>query len=265
MCGIVGAVSSRNVTPVLLEGLKRLEYRGYDSAGVALVQTGQLQREREVGRVAELEARLATRPVIGRLGIAHTRWATHGKPTRYNAHPHLSNASVAVVHNGIIENHAEQRAFLQGQGYVFHSETDTEVIGHLFHFFYEQTEAKDAAERLLEALRATLARLHGAYALGIVHIEHPDVLLCARMGSPLVIGRGSDEQFIASDPLALLQVTDRFIYLEEGDYGLIGQESLGLYCLAGDGTTPHRVERPLIRFEHGDQVADKGEYRHFML
>lgn len=265
MCGIVGAVSSRNVTPVLLEGLKRLEYRGYDSAGVALVQTGQLQREREVGRVAELEARLATRPVIGRLGIAHTRWATHGKPTRYNAHPHLSNASVAVVHNGIIENHAEQRAFLQGQGYVFHSETDTEVIGHLFHFFYEQTEAKDAAERLLEALRATLARLHGAYALGIVHIEHPDVLLCARMGSPLVIGRGIDEQFIASDPLALLQVTDRFIYLEEGDYGLIGQESLGLYCLAGDGTTPHRVERPLIRFENGDQVAEKGEYRHFML
>ncbi|MFY0992607.1 glutamine--fructose-6-phosphate transaminase (isomerizing) [Halomonas sp. C05BenzN] len=291
MCGIVGAASLRNVTPILLEGLKRLEYRGYDSAGIAVALAGQLQRERETGKVAELEAKLARREVKGQLGIAHTRWATHGKPSRYNAHPHMSNASVAVVHNGIIENHESLRSSLQQQGYTFHSETDTEVIAHLFDHHYRQAEAPDAEQRLLSAFRTTLSFLHGAYALGIIHIEHPESLLCARMGSPLVIGEGSEEHFIASDPLALLQVTDRFIYLEEGDHALVTRDACRIYEALGSdpraeqarqsmpmtttgqpaGSDPKavlewsEVQRPVVRYEHGDQVADKGEYRHFML
>ncbi|MBB3192218.1 glutamine--fructose-6-phosphate transaminase (isomerizing) [Halomonas cerina] len=272
MCGIVGAASLRNVTPILLEGLKRLEYRGYDSAGLAVAQAGQLQRERESGKVAELEAKLAKREVKGQLGIAHTRWATHGKPSRYNAHPHMSNASVAVVHNGIIENHESLRSWLQQQGYTFHSETDTEVIAHLFHHHYQRTEASHAEQRLLSAFRSTLSALHGAYALGIIHIEHPHSLLCARMGSPLVIGVGSEEHFIASDPLALLQVTDRFIYLEEGDHALLTAHDWQIFATqAGEGVPGPSalVPRPCVRdehrYEHGDQVAEKGDYRHFML
>lgn len=290
MCGIVGAASLRNVTPILLEGLKRLEYRGYDSAGLALLSEGQIQRERELGKVAALESLLEQRVLKGNLGIAHTRWATHGKPSKLNAHPHLSSASVAVVHNGIIENHEPLRRELQEKGYRFHSETDTEVVAHLFDYCYQLASGQTPPGRLLRAFRQTLKRLRGAYALGILHIDHPDILLCARMGSPLVVGCGSDEQFIASDPLALLQVTDRFIYLEEGDYGLLTRTSIDLYSLATEvvdpkadqardavpmataaqpaGSVPggHRaVQRPVIRYEHGDQVAEKGDYRHFML
>ncbi|MDZ7852551.1 MAG: glutamine--fructose-6-phosphate transaminase (isomerizing) [Halomonas sp.] len=288
MCGIVGGIAQRDITPILLEGLKRLEYRGYDSAGMAVVRTGELQRERAQGKVAELEAALTRRRLNGRLGIAHTRWATHGKPSRENAHPHLSSASVAVVHNGIIENFESLKARLEGQGYRFHSETDTEVIAHLFDSHYRaQTEprhAQEARDSLLAAFRATLAELHGAYALGIIHREHPEQLLCARMGSPLVIGVGSGEHFIASDPLALLQVTDRFIYLEEGDHALLTAASCDVYRAASDTpvddvTDPHEPEeagvlpassfplqaREAVRFEHGDQAASKGDYRHFML
>ncbi|WFM69806.1 glutamine--fructose-6-phosphate transaminase (isomerizing) [Halomonas sp. CKK8] len=268
MCGIVGAASLRNVTPILLEGLNRLEYRGYDSAGIAVLREGQLQREREVGKVAALESLLEQRAVKGQLGIAHTRWATHGKPSTLNAHPHLSNASVAVVHNGIIENHEPLRRELEAQGYRFHSDTDTEVVAHLFHYYYATTthqqdslnEAAEPAQRLMAAFRATLGRLHGAYALGVLHIEHPDSLLCARMGSPLVVGEGSEEHFIASDPLALLQVTDRFIYLEEGDHALVSRDACRIFDTAGA-----QVDRPIVRFEHGDQIAEKGDYRHFML
>jgi glutamine---fructose-6-phosphate transaminase (isomerizing) len=266
MCGIVGAASLRNVTPILLEGLKRLEYRGYDSAGLAMLSEGQLQREREVGKVAALESLLEQRVLKGNLGIAHTRWATHGKPSKLNAHPHLSSASVAVVHNGIIENHEPLRRELQEQGYRFHSETDTEVVAHLFDHCYRQASGETPPARLLRAFRQTLMRLHGAYALGIIHIDHPDSLLCARMGSPLVIGEGSEEHFIASDPLALLQVTDRFVYLEEGDYGILTRDAVDLYALAGpDPTESKPVTRPIVRYEHGDQIAEKGDYRHFML
>jgi glutamine---fructose-6-phosphate transaminase (isomerizing) len=266
MCGIVGAASLRNVTPILLEGLKRLEYRGYDSAGLAMLSEGQLQREREVGKVAALESLLEQRVLKGNLGIAHTRWATHGKPSKLNAHPHLSSASVAVVHNGIIENHEPLRRELQEQGYRFHSETDTEVVAHLFDHCYRQASGEAPPARLLRAFRQTLLRLHGAYALGIIHIDHPDSLLCARMGSPLVVGEGSEEHFIASDPLALLQVTDRFIYLEEGDYGILTRNAVDLYELEGpDPTESEPITRPIVRYEHGDQVAEKGDYRHFML
>ncbi|WP_445005974.1 glutamine--fructose-6-phosphate transaminase (isomerizing) [Halomonas mongoliensis] len=266
MCGIVGAASLRNVTPILLEGLKRLEYRGYDSSGLALLSDGQLQREREIGRVAALESLLDKRALKGNLGIAHTRWATHGKPSKLNAHPHLSSASVAVVHNGIIENHEPLRRELKEMGYRFHSETDTEVIAHLFDHSYRQASGEASSARLLKAFRHTLMRLNGAYALGIIHIEHPDRLLCARMGSPLVIGEGSEEHFIASDPLALLQVTDSFIYLEEGDYGILTRDAVDLYEMEGpDPTESEPVTRPIVRYEHGDQVAEKGDYRHFML
>lgn len=307
MCGIVGAIARRNITPILLEGLKRLEYRGYDSAGMAVVRDSELQRERESGKVAGLEAALADRNLSGQLGIAHTRWATHGKPSRHNAHPHLSTASVAVVHNGIIENFELLKQRLQEQGYCFHSETDTEVIAHLFDANYRQ-QPRDDASRLLAAFRATLAELDGAYALGIVHRDYPQELLCARMGSPLVIGVGSGEHFIASDPLALLQVTDRFIYLEEGDHAHLTadtcemfSETLGdagrskpVYDAGRLGSVPSArsnlstqpvsspvqpagsdpksssgcwspVRRPVQRFEHGDQAASKGDYRHFML
>ncbi|RHW20201.1 glutamine--fructose-6-phosphate transaminase (isomerizing) [Pseudomonas jilinensis] len=254
MCGIVGAVALRNVTPILLEGLHRLEYRGYDSAGLALLnRQGGLQRVRAMGKVAELEKALATSPAKGHLGIAHTRWATHGKPAEHNAHPHLSER-LAVVHNGIIENHASLRRKLTELGYSFNSDTDTEVIAHLLAHHYQHKQD------LLSAFRATLNELHGAYALGVIHQDEPDNLYCARMGSPLVIGVGSEEQFIASDPLALLQVTDQFIYLEEGDHARL--------TLAGHevwSSNNQVLSYPVKRYEHAAHSLDKGEYRHFML
>ncbi|MFZ2290335.1 MAG: glutamine--fructose-6-phosphate transaminase (isomerizing) [Halopseudomonas yangmingensis] len=254
MCGIVGAIAQRNVTPILLEGLRRLEYRGYDSAGLAVLDAeGHLQRARAMGKVIELENLLDAEPLQGHIGIAHTRWATHGKPAERNAHPHQSG-SIAVVHNGIIENHAPLRQRLQSLGYQFSSDTDTEVIAHLLHHHLQQ------GQDILQALRATLAELHGAYALGIIHEAEPDTLYCARMGSPLVIGEGSEEHYLASDPLAMLQVTDRFRYLEEGDYARMGIN----HCQIWD--RQHQpADRPVQRYEHAAHSLDKGEYRHYML
>ena len=254
MCGIVGATAQRDITPILLEGLQRLEYRGYDSAGVAVVDSaGAIQRIRAVGKVVELENALQAKPVSGHLGIAHTRWATHGKPAEHNAHPHLSNG-LAIVHNGIIENHAPLRKQLQDLGYSFTSETDTEVVAHLLaHHFAETGD-------MLSAFRSTLGEIHGAYALAVIHDSEPGTLYCSRMGSPLVIGEGSGEHYLASDPLALLQVTDRFRYLEEGDYARITLTNCEIWDRAGNS-----ADRPVVRYEHAAHSLDKGEYRHFML
>lgn len=254
MCGIVGATAQRDITPILLEGLRRLEYRGYDSAGVAIIDSaGAIQRVRAVGKVVELENALQATPVSGHLGIAHTRWATHGKPAEHNAHPHLSNG-LAIVHNGIIENHAPLRKKLQDLGYSFTSETDTEVVAHLLaHHFAETGD-------MLNAFRNTLGEIHGAYALAVVHESEPGTLYCSRMGSPLVIGEGSGEHYLASDPLALLQVTDRFRYLEEGDYARVTLDTCDIWDHAGN-----TADRPVVRYEHAAHSLDKGEYRHFML
>ena len=255
MCGIVGAVAERNVTAILLEGLKRLEYRGYDSAGVALFNNaGVLERRRRVGKVNELERALAGEPVTGRLGIAHTRWATHGAPLERNAHPHFSNEQLAVVHNGIIENHEPLRERLKGLGYVFTSDTDTEVIVHLLHHKLQDTPD------LAAALKATVKELHGAYGLAVISAQQPDRLIAARSGSPLVVGLGLGENFLASDQLALRQVTDRFMYLEEGDIAEIRRDSVQIWDASG---LP--VEREIVQYHEGAEAADKGEYRHFML
>lgn len=254
MCGIVGAIAQRNITPILLEGLRRLEYRGYDSAGVAVMSaTEQIQRVRAAGKVAELEEALKNAPATGTLGIAHTRWATHGKPAEHNAHPHVSD-KLAIVHNGIIENHAVLRSRLSDMGYVFTSETDTEVVAHLIAAHYRQSGS------VLTAFRAALKELHGAYALALVHEDEPDTLYCARMGSPLVIGVGCEEHYLASDPLALLQVTDRFRYLEEGDHAQLTCDGCSIW-----DARDQIVERPVQQYEHAALSMDKGEYRHYML
>ena len=254
MCGIVGAVAERNVTAILLEGLKRLEYRGYDSAGVAVFSNaGKLERMRRPGKVSELEQALAGEPLAGRLGIAHTRWATHGAPCERNAHPHFSG-DIAVVHNGIIENHEVLREQLKGQGYVFTSDTDTEVIAHLLNH-----KLKDHSD-LTTALKATVKELHGAYGLAVISASQPDRLVAARSGSPLVIGLGLGENFLASDQLALRQVTDRFMYLEEGDIADIRRESVAIWDVDGNS-----VEREAVQYRDGAEAADKGEFRHFML
>ena len=254
MCGIVGAVAQRNITPILIEGLRRLEYRGYDSAGVAVLADGNgIKRVRAVGKVIELENALANSPANGHLGIAHTRWATHGKPAEHNAHPHISGKLV-VVHNGIIENHAPLRKRLIDLGYQFTSETDTEVVAHLIAHYFQQNHD------LLEAFRTALGELHGAYALALIHEDQPQTLYCARMGSPLVIGEGSEEHYIASDPLALLQVTDRFRYLEEGDHARLSMTR----CEIWDSRN-NPVDRPVKRYEHAAHSLEKGEYRHYML
>ncbi len=255
MCGIVGAIAERNITAILLEGLKRLEYRGYDSAGVAVLSNaGLLERRRSTGKVAELEASLSVQPLMGKLGIAHTRWATHGAPTENNAHPHFSGHDVAVVHNGIIENHEALREQLQALGYVFSSETDTEVIAHLLHHTLQTTPD------LAEALKLTVKQLHGAYGLAAICLAQPDRLVAARSGSPLVIGLGLGENFLASDQLALRQVTDRFMYLEEGDIAEIRRDSVHIWNSAGES-----VQRETVQYHEGAEAADKGEYRHFML
>ena len=254
MCGIVGAVAERNITPILIEGLKRLEYRGYDSAGVAVfTNAGKLERMRRPGKVSELEQALNGEPLVGRLGIAHTRWATHGAPCERNAHPHFSG-DLAVVHNGIIENHEVLREQLKGQGYVFTSDTDTEVIAHLLNH-----KLKDLGD-LTVALKATVKELHGAYGLAVVSASQPDRVVAARSGSPLVIGLGLGENFLASDQLALRQVTDRFMYLEEGDIADIRRESVQIWDVNGQS-----VEREAVQYRDGAEAADKGEFRHFML
>ncbi|WP_028241475.1 glutamine--fructose-6-phosphate transaminase (isomerizing) [Stutzerimonas azotifigens] len=255
MCGIVGAVAERNITAILLEGLKRLEYRGYDSAGLAVLDAaGQLQRLRRSGKVAELEQALRETELGGRLGIAHTRWATHGAPCERNAHPHLSGNELAVVHNGIIENHEALRRRLQAEGYEFTSDTDTEVIVHLLR------QKLDALGDLAAALQAAVKELHGAYGLAVISTRQPDRILAARSGSPLVIGLGLGENFLASDQLALRQVTDRFLYLEEGDIAEIRRDAVRIWDVTG---VP--VQREPVQYHEGAEAADKGEFRHFML
>lgn len=252
MCGIVGGVAERCVTDILIEGLKRLEYRGYDSAGLALLNNQQILRERRVGKVANLAEAVSEQHLTGHVGIAHTRWATHGKPTENNAHPHVSG-DVAVVHNGIIENYQELKEELQALGYIFTSQTDTEVVAHLVHDALKQTDS------LLEAVQNIVPRLKGAYALGIIHTEHPDELITVREGSPLVIGVGIGENFISSDQLALLPVTNRFVYLEEGDIARLTRTSIEVFV------NGELVERPVKELDATISNASKGEYKHYML
>jgi len=254
MCGIVGAIAQRNVTPILLEGLRRLEYRGYDSAGVVILGAQGLQRVRTVGKVEMLTQALEAHPLEGPLGLAHTRWATHGAPSERNAHPHIAADRVAVVHNGIIENHAELRAELLARGDPIESDTDTELIAHLIH------HALDDSADLLTAVRACLARLRGAYAIAVIDRAAPDRLVVARSGSPLVIGVGIGEHFVASDSAALLPVTQQFRYLEEGDVAEIWRTGVRVLDRSGQA-----VERPLLRSRLADETLDRGAYRHFML
>ncbi|MFN3881732.1 MAG: glutamine--fructose-6-phosphate transaminase (isomerizing) [Nitrincola lacisaponensis] len=254
MCGIVGAVATRPVAEILLEGLRRLEYRGYDSAGMALCDQGEIKRLRRAGKVQALADLLAEQPQTGTTGIAHTRWATHGKPTEANAHPHMSGARLAVVHNGIIENYEPLREMLKTEGYRFDSDTDTEVVAHLL------DHTLKSGVSLTDALRQSVARLEGAFALGVVHADFPEQLLAARKGSPLVVGVGIGENFIASDQLALLPVTDRFMFLEEGDIACLTLNQIQIFDRQGS-----LVQRPVTQFEHGQAAADKGHFKHFML
>jgi len=255
MCGIVGAIAERNVVPILMEGLRRLEYRGYDSAGIAIRNhAARLQRIRSVGKVAGLQHMLDEATVDGPLGIAHTRWATHGMPAERNAHPHMSGENVAIVHNGIIENHVELRADLEQQGYVFSSDTDTEVIAHLLAGLL--AEGQD----IRDATRNAIGRLVGAYALAAINPDDPDRMVVARAGSPLVIGIGEGEHFIASDVFALLPVTQRFVFLEEGDLAEIRRDGISVFD--GDGRP---VEREVRTSELSASNAEKGPYRHYML
>ncbi|OOG27867.1 glutamine--fructose-6-phosphate transaminase (isomerizing) [Thioalkalivibrio denitrificans] len=255
MCGIVGAIAERNIVPVLMEGLRRLEYRGYDSAGIAVREDdGHIERIRSVGKVSELQARLDTQPLNGSLGIAHTRWATHGIPAERNAHPHMSGERVAIVHNGIIENYAELRAELSAAGYPFSSETDTEVIAHLL------AQCLDETGELLAAVKLAVKKMVGAYALAVASPDEPDRIIVARLGSPLVIGVGVGENFIASDVFALLPVTQRFAFLEEGDIAEIRRDSVRVFDTDGNA-----AERPLRESTLSAATAEKGPYRHYML
>jgi glutamine---fructose-6-phosphate transaminase (isomerizing) len=255
MCGIVGAVAQRDVSPILLEGLKRLEYRGYDSAGLAVVNPDKhLQRIRVQGKVNELKREHQASPLVGGTGIAHTRWATHGKPNLNNAHPHICRDQVALVHNGIIENHEKLRAQLSASGYEFSSETDTEVVVNSIY------QALQTTPDLLEAVFATIKQLEGAYALGVINSTEPERLVAARKGSPLVIGVGIGEYFIASDVFALLPVTQQFIFLEEGDVVDIKRDKLVIY-----DENQQVVERQINISELNADVADKAGYRHYML
>lgn len=255
MCGIIAAAARREVSEILLEGLRRLEYRGYDSAGMALIDNERrLQLHKYQGKVAALEQAQSLNPILGCTGIAHTRWATHGQPSAANAHPHISRQRLAVVHNGIIENHALLREELCAAGYEFVSATDTEVIAHLLHHHLDQ------GHDLLAALRASVARLEGAYALAAIDIKHPDQVLAARSGSPLVVGVGIGEHFLASDTLALRQVTDRFIYLNEGDVVVCSPAGLAFYDARGEP-----VQREMKRVSADVEDADLGDYGHYML
>ncbi|MDD5753862.1 MAG: glutamine--fructose-6-phosphate transaminase (isomerizing), partial [Methylococcales bacterium] len=254
MCGIVAGIAQRNVIPILLEGLKRLEYRGYDSAGLAVLHKQTIVRQRAVGKVSELELLLRENPTSGNIGIAHTRWATHGKPSKENAHPHISCDTVAVVHNGIIENHEQLRAEQCQNHYEFTSETDTEVIVH------EIYHALKTSSNLLQAVKTTLPKLEGAYALAIISSDEPDTLIACRKGSPLVIGIGIGEYFVASDVAALLPVTQRFIFLEDGDTAAIKIDSLTIY----DGQN-NVVQRATKESRLKVDAVEKGEYRHFMM
>lgn len=255
MCGIIGAIAKREVVPILMEGLKRLEYRGYDSAGLAVLDyaSHELNSQRVTGKVQQLEAKLKNTPFASTIGIAHTRWATHGKPSDKNAHPHISRNTIAVVHNGIIENYLALRRQLEPQGYQFLSETDTEVIAHQIHFFLQQNND------LNSAVRATLPLLKGAYAIAVMSSSAPDCLIAARLGSPLVIGIGVGEHFIASDAAALVPVTQRIIYLEDGDIATLQRDHLQITDISGNWVTRgEQISRLAI------DTMERGEHRHFM-
>ena len=254
MCGIVGGVAQRNIVPILIEGLKRLEYRGYDSAGLAVVNHQTIYRKRELGKVKGLEDLINLEPVSGTVGIAHTRWATHGKPSTENAHPHMSKDTIAVVHNGIIENHENLRSELKADDFVFTSETDTEVIVHQIAKMMETTGD------LLLAIKQTVQTLEGAYSLGIISSENPNTLVACRKGSPLVIGVGIGEFFIASDVAALLPVTQQFIFLADGDIASISIDELVIY-----DENDQIVNRPIKETQLTADSVNKGQYRHYML
>ena len=251
MCGIVGAIAQRNVVPILLQGLQRLEYRGYDSAGLVVVNNNSLERVVSTGRVAELTEKSAH--TSGLLGIAHTRWATHGVPSERNAHPHISSNRIAVVHNGIIENYEALRTYLTAAGYEFSSDTDTEVIAHLVHSHYARGNS------LLAATQASLAELVGAYAIGVIASDNPDQIICARRGSPLLLGVGIEENFIASDVSALLQVTREVVYLEEGDVVELEWHGYRIYDVNG-----RLAERPVQTSELSNESVELGLYCHYM-
>lgn len=253
MCGIVGAVAQRDVAEILINGLHRLEYRGYDSAGVAVInKQNELQRIRCLGKVKALDEAVSEKPLIGGTGIAHTRWATHGEPSETNAHPH-SSGTFAVVHNGIIENHEELRKLLKSRGYVFLSQTDTEVIAHLVEWEMRSTDS------LLEAVQKSVKQLTGAYGMVVMDSRHPEHLVSARSGSPLVIGLGIGENFLASDQLALLSVTRRFIFLEEGDIAEITRRTVDIYDTHGN-----KAKREIHESNLENDAAEKGKFRHFM-
>jgi glucosamine--fructose-6-phosphate aminotransferase (isomerizing) len=255
MCGIVGAISERNIAPILIEGLKRLEYRGYDSAGMVLMNSGEdFNRIRALGKVAELEMEYHKSGLAGVCGIAHTRWATHGKPSVANAHPHVSTDQVALVHNGIIENYLELRRQLTAEGYTFLTETDTEVIAHLVGKYLS------ACSDLLKAVQTAVLELEGAYALGVVAKSEPAKIIACRKGSPLVLGLGFEENFLASDVYALLPVTQRFVFLKEDDIAVIEREQIKIFD--GAGNTVRREER---RSELSSDATNKGQYKHYML
>ncbi len=283
MCGIVGGVAERNIVPILLEGLRRLEYRGYDSSGIALLDPdNQIQRLRSIGKIKNLDEKIQSRsePFSGNIGIAHTRWATHGIPSEHNAHPHICNNRVAVVHNGIIENYAELKIQQLAQGYRFTSETDTEVVAHAIHKALSdmqdaeveestadntqvsrerRSSARHDQDRLVRAVQLTVKQFKGAYALGVIAIDDPDTLVVARKGSPLVIGIGIGEHFIASDVSALLPVTQDFIFLEEGDVAKIQRNHLEIYNQAGE-----RIEREVKQSNLSANAVELGEHRHYM-
>jgi len=254
MCGIVGGVAERNVVPILMEGLRRLEYRGYDSAGIAIRREDGIRRHRALGKVAELQAKLDSDPLEGGTGIAHTRWATHGVPSEANAHPHVSDPEIAIVHNGIIENHEALRADLQDKGYAFTSETDTEVIAHRIHLHLQDSEG------LEEAVRKTVAELEGAYALVVMSRDEPGKLVLAREGCPVVIGAGIGENFVASDVAALLPVTRKFMFLEEGDIAVVTRD--GVVITDGNGKL---VKRKVTESELTADAVERGQFRHYML
>ncbi len=256
MCGIVGAIAERNITDILVEGLKRLEYRGYDSAGVAVLEkNGTIRACKRVGKVVNVQEGLREDPIAGVLGIAHTRWATHGKPSEANAHPHFSgDHGLAVVHNGIIENHQQLREQLSAKGYQFLSQTDTETIVHLI------DDCWKAGGDLLSAVRCAISQLEGAYALAVIAAREPNKMIAAREGSPLVIGVGYGENFVASDPLALRMITDQFIYLAEGDVAVVTLNAIDVWDREG-----HHQTRKIEQVDETHDSADKGAYRHFML
>jgi glucosamine--fructose-6-phosphate aminotransferase (isomerizing) len=253
MCGIVGAVAERNVVPILMEGLRRLEYRGYDSAGIALLDDGKITRIRRVGKVQELQSALDEQPTTGNTGISHTRWATHGVPNETNAHPHVSSDQIALVHNGIIENYEELREDLRKHGYNFTSDTDTEVVAHRIH--YNMQDSGD----FVAAVKQTVAELEGAYALAVLSVEHPGELILARAGAPAVIGLGLGENFVASDVAALLPVTRNFMFLEEGDIAHVRRDEITIWDVDGS-----EVERPVKESELTADAAERGSFRHYM-